>query len=264
MTELRHLQMVILSIVRDIDTICQKHGIEYYLLGGSALGAIRHKGFIPWDDDLDICMDTDNYRKFIEVAKKEMDSQKYYIQERLVDWPLNFSKIKLKGTKIIEYEGVDVNDEKNGIFVDLFVLDNSPSNKILQFFQYVSAKVYLSYLLSVRTYKSASFKKRLLMFLSFPLKWKPIRDFFRWGAEHYNSRKTDYLGFFYGRTKLKNSIIDRKVYGKPLRVPFEDISLPVPELYDAYLTHLFGDYMTPPPVKERQGLHILKVDFGVY
>ena len=264
MTELRHLQMIILTIVKEIDTICQKYGIDYYLLGGSALGAIRHQGFIPWDDDLDICMDTENYRKFIEVAKKEMDSQKYYIQERLVDWPLNFTKIKLKGTRIIEYEGVDDNNDNNGIFVDLFVLDNSPSNKFLQFSQYVSAKVYLSYLLSVRTYKSAPFKKRLLMFLSFPLKWEPIRNLFRRGAECYNSRKTDYLGFFYGRTKLKNSIIAREIYGKPLRVPFEDILLPVPEHYDKYLTQMFGDYMTPPPVKERQGLHMQKVDFGIY
>lgn len=264
MTELRHLQMVILSIVKDIDSICQKYNIDYYLLGGSALGAIRHKGFIPWDDDLDICMDTVNYRIFIEAVKQELDCEKYFIQERLIDWPLNFTKIRLKGTHVFEYGGDEDYSDKNGIFVDVFVLDNAPSNKILQFFQYVSAKVYLSYTLSVRTYKNASFKKRLLISLSFPLKWKPIRDFFRWSVEHFNSKETGYLAFFYGRTKLKNSIIAKEVYGKPIRVPFEDMLLPVPEQCDKYLTHLFGDYMTPPPVNDRQGLHMQKVDFGIY
>lgn len=264
MTEIRHLQMVILNIMLDIDKVCQRHDIEYYLLGGSALGAIRHKGFIPWDDDLDICMDTANYNRFIKIAKEELDPQKYFVQERLVDWPLNFTKIKLKGTKIIEHEGYADTPDKQGIYVDVFVLDNSPSNKVLQFIQYVLAKIYLCYLISVRTYHSASLIKRILIFLSFPLKWKPIREAVRWGVEHYNKQETDYLGFFYGRTRFKNSIMARKVYGKPCRVPFEDTLLPVPEQYDEYLTHLFGDYMTPPPIKEQVGLHSIEIDFGEY
>lgn len=264
MTEIRHLQMVILGIMRDIDEVCQKHDIDYYLLGGSALGAIRHKGFIPWDDDLDICMNTANYRKFISIARHELDPQKYYVQERLVDWPLNFTKIKLKGTKIIEHEGYADSPEHQGIYVDVFVLDNCPSNKFLQFFQYVLAKIYLCYLISVRTYKSASLKKRILIFLSFPLKWKPIRNAVKWGIEHYNSRDAEYLGFFYGRTRLKNSIMAKKIYGKPCRVPFEDTMLPVPERYHDYLTQLFGDYMTPPPADQQVGLHSIEIDFGKY
>lgn len=264
MTEIRHLQMVILGIMRDIDEICLHHDINYYLLGGSALGAIRHKGFIPWDDDLDICMDTVNYRKFIDVVKKELDPQKYFVQERLVDWPLNFTKIKLKGTKIVEHEGYADMPEKEGIYVDVFVLDNSPSNKILQSIQYVLAKFYLCYLISVRTYKSATLRKRILMKLSFPLKWKPIRIFVKWCIERYNDCETDYLGFFYGRTRLRNSIMPKRVYGKPLRVAFEDTMLPVPERYDEYLTCLFGDYMTPPPVEQQVGLHLKEIDFGNY
>ena len=69
MTELRHLQMVILCIIKDVDELCKKNNIEYYLLGGSAIGAIRHKGFIPWDDDLDIIMTSDNYTKFLRICK---------------------------------------------------------------------------------------------------------------------------------------------------------------------------------------------------
>ena len=80
MTELRHLQMVILGIIKDIDELCRKKNIEYYLLGGSAIGAIRHKGFIPWDDDLDIIMTSDNYIKFLRICKEQLDKEKYYLQ----------------------------------------------------------------------------------------------------------------------------------------------------------------------------------------
>ena len=110
MTQLEHLQKVILSIAKDVDELCQKHKITYFLLGGSAIGAVRHKGFIPWDDDLDIVMDDENYEKFLRVCKAELDRDKYYIQEAFVDWPLGFTKIKLRGTYFQE-PGQYVNSE---------------------------------------------------------------------------------------------------------------------------------------------------------
>lgn len=78
MTELRHLQLVILDIIKDIDIVCKNNGIEYYLLGGSAIGAIRHKGFIPWDDDLDIIMTHSNYNRFLKVCKEQLNSNIMY------------------------------------------------------------------------------------------------------------------------------------------------------------------------------------------
>ena len=88
MTELRHLQLVILSIVKDIDKLCRNNDIEYYLFGGSAIGAIRHKGFIPWDDDLDIIMDHSNYDKFVKVCREQLDANKYFFQEGCVNLEL--------------------------------------------------------------------------------------------------------------------------------------------------------------------------------
>ncbi len=77
MTELRHLQLVILGIMKDLDELCMSNGIEYYLLGGSAIGAIRHQGFIPWDDDLDIMMTANNYERFLDVCRTQLDKNKY-------------------------------------------------------------------------------------------------------------------------------------------------------------------------------------------
>ena len=82
MTELRHLQLVILDIIKDIDIVCKNNGIEYYLLGGSAIGAIRHKGFIPWDDDLDICMIREDYERFVKIAVNEFPEDMMLQTER--------------------------------------------------------------------------------------------------------------------------------------------------------------------------------------
>lgn len=264
MTQLKHLQKVILLIAKDIDELCRKNHIEYYLLGGSAIGAIRHKGFIPWDDDLDIIMDSVNYEKFIRVCREQLDKDKYYFQEGLKDWPLYFSKVKLKGTLLEEFEGYATNEEMKGIYVDIFKMDNVSSNPLIARWQYVCGKYYLCYQLSQRTYKSASLKKRLMIALSFPCRIPVIRRFIRHQIERLNNQECDYWGFYYGRTKFKSAVIKRSLFGKPLLVPFEDTFFPVAEHYHEYLTQVFGNYMQLPPVEKRVGLHLLSVDFGKY
>ena len=190
MTQLRHLQLTILEIMRDVDALCKEFNIEYYLLGGSAIGAIRHKGFIPWDDDLDIVMSPENYIKFIKVCRKHLDKDKYYFQEGLVNWPLNFSKVRLKGTRLIEVEGYSDESENLGIYLDVFKLEYSPSNKIAQGWQYFWAKYFLCYQLASRTFESANFKKKLMLFLSFPLRNKAIRNKVKHIIEGYGSDST--------------------------------------------------------------------------
>lgn len=264
MTELRHLQLVILNIMKDIDELCKKNGIEYYLLGGSALGAIRHKGFIPWDDDLDIIMDHGHYEKFIKACREQLDPKKYYIQEALIDWPMLFSKIRLKGTFFEEPGAYGKDKEQRGIFLDVFKLDNAPSGMLAKKWQYVCGKYMLCYCLLQRGYKEASFKKKLLMYSALPLKVKPLRVFFLHQLTKYNNKETNDYGTFGERYRFKATFYKKGLFGKPLYVPFEDMMLPVPEKYDEMLTQLFGDYMTPPPANEQQGWHLQGVDFGKY
>lgn len=257
--------MVILGIMKDIDELCQKNNIEYYLLGGSAIGAIRHKGFIPWDDDLDIIMNNDNYNKFVEVCRAQLDSSKYFFQEGLKDWSMYYSKIRLKGTIFDEGMTYSDNLDQQGIFVDVFKMDNVPSSVLKMRWQYICAKIYLCHQLAVRgDVHLFSLKKKLMLLMSFPLKSKAIRNWFRSQVEKYNNKDTDYYGFFYGRTNFRTAIVRKSYFGKPLRVPFEDTELYVPEHYDEYLTQMFGDYMTPPPAEQQVGLHLINVDFGKY
>lgn len=263
MTELEHLQKVILLIAKDIDDICKRNNIKYYLLGGSAIGAIRHKGFIPWDDDLDIIMDNDNYEKFIRVCREQLDKEKYNLQIGLEDWPLYFTKVKLKGTHLKEIEG-EFNGDNDGIYVDVFKMDNVSSNMIIARWQYFCAKYFLCYQLSIRTYNSANIKKRLMIALSTPCKIPAIRNFVKRQVEKYNGKPSDYWGFFYGRTKFRSAVVRKEIFGTPKFVQFEDTHLPVAEHYHEYLTQVFGDYMKLPPVEQQVGLHLLSVDFGKY
>ena len=264
MTELQHLQKVLLMITKDIDAICENNGINYYLLGGSAIGALRHHGFIPWDDDLDIVMDCDNYDRFIQVCRSQLNREKYYFQEAYKDWPMPFSKIRLKGTVIKEPGGYVGRDGEEGIYIDVFKLENAPSSKLGQLWQYFCAKYFLCYCLLERGWDKTTLIKRFMMYGAYPLKIQILRKLFKHQVEKYNLIGTEYCMFFAGRYRLKTSFYKKAILGTPVKIPFEDTALPVPEKCDEWLTQIFGDYMTPPPIEKQIGLHMLKVDFGKY
>ena len=208
-------------------------------------------------------MDAANYDKFIAVCRTKLDNNKYYFQEGIKDWPLPFSKVKLKGTHLKEFEGVG-NSETDGIYMDIFKMDNVSNNPIIARWQYLCGKLYLTYQLSVRTYNSASLTKRILMALSFPLRSKSVRSWVLGQTTKYNGINTDFYGFFFGRTRYHNSVVRKNLYGQPRYVHFEDTMLPVPEHYHEYLTQMFGNYMQLPPIEQRKGLHFIDVDFGGY
>ncbi len=262
---MNHLQTIILQIVKDIDALCQQEGIQYYLYGGSAIGAVRHKGFIPWDDDIDIIMSHDNYQRFMSVAREKLPAGKYFLQEGLIDWPMNYSKLRLRGTHICELEGYAKNSDQDGIFVDIFKFDNTSSHKLMQIWQYICAKYYLCYQLSQRTYESASRGKKILMAAAIPLRLPFLRRFIIGQAERYNNRPdTAYVASYYEPKRFSTCIHLRTTFGTPQRVVFEDTRLPIPEHCHKYLTTVFGDYMKLPPEEEQNQKHIDAVDFGVY
>lgn len=265
MTELRHLQMVLLSIIKDIDKLCQDNNIRYHLNGGSAIGAIRHKGFIPWDDDLDIEMTADNYYRFIKVCREKLDTNKYYFQEGLVDWPLDSCKIKLLGTRYDEPEAYADSDTHRGIFIDIFRLDKAAPTKVGQMWQFFCAKYRLAYLLSMRTYKSASLKKKIIMLLASPQRIAFIGNFFKYQQTKYNAKDGDtgFYGLLTQKTRWPHCIIRSEFVKDTLKVPFEDCMLPVAGLYNEYLSNIFGNYMQLPP-EDKRLTHAIDVDFGNY
>ncbi|MBR1775008.1 MAG: LicD family protein [Bacteroidales bacterium] len=259
------LQNIILNIMQYIDELCLKNNIPYYIVGGTAIGTKRHQGFIPWDDDLDIAMTRENYNRFITVCRTQLDKEYFYFQEGGKDWPLYFSKVRLKNTYFDEVEAdSNIAFENRGIFVDIFPLDFVSNHKVIQLWQYFCGKSLVAYSLSCRGYDSAKNHKKILMFFAMFLKVSILRKFFINQVQKYKNKETNFIGSFFGNSRFRNAIDSFKILGEPKRVPFEKISLLAPAYMHEYLTLHFGDYMQLPQENQRIGHHLLHVDFGKY
>lgn len=128
--EKRKLQDTILIIAKEIDKICKENNIDYFMDGGTQLGAIRHRGFIPWDDDFDIGMKRIEYDRFINVCQQSLNKKKFHLEtEEDIGYGFAFAKIHLKGTEIIENFSKNANVD-HGIFVDIFPYDNIPDSDL--------------------------------------------------------------------------------------------------------------------------------------
>ena len=240
------LQDKILEIAVYIDKLCRENDINYCLMGGSALGAKRHGGFIPWDDDLDVFMTPDNYEKFRKVFNENGDKEKYYLQDwGLTDGMVTISKIRLNNTSYIE-ESLKKWDIHHGIYVDIFILHTCPDNKLQQIHQCLWAKYVIMKGLAVRGYN------RRGGFLGFALKVMsrmPDRLWVKHGLKQvykYRNKKTNYFCNFMGKAVFKNAIYKREYFENPEYAPFEKVKLKVPLKLHEFLSERFGDYMKPP------------------
>ncbi len=256
------LQTILLMIASDIDALFKKNNIPYFLDGGSALGAVRHHGFIPWDDDFDIIILPEYYDQVIEMFKSQLDPEKYSFTEALVDWPLHISKIKLKGTHIREVDAFPAADD--GIYIDVFCFDNASNNKIIRFWQLICCRIWLTYLLSQKTYTTNNLIKKTAIKMSKLLEWKPLREFIR--NQSKSSTQTKFLSMAWARKRHRwtQYFCKRSIFSSSKYIDFENISLPVCIDIDKYLTTCFGDYMKLPPVDKRFGIHIKSIDYGKY
>lgn len=256
------LQDKILEIAVYIDKLCREYDINYCLMGGSALGAKRHGGFIPWDDDLDVFMTPGNYEKFRKVFNENGDKEKYYLQEwGLTDGMVTISKIRLNNTSYIE-ESLKKWDIHHGIYVDIFILHTCPDNKLQQIHQCLWAKYVIMKGLAIRGYN------RRGGFLGFALKVMsrmPDRLWVKHGLKQvykYRNKKTNYFCNFMGKAVFKNAIYKREYFENPEYVPFEKAELKAPEKLHEFLSERFGDYMKPPsPEKIKWEQHAESWDF---
>ena len=265
MTQLEHLQAVLLDMAKYIDELCRKNGIEYHLNGGTAIGAIRHHGFIPWDDDFDIEMTPSNYYRFIEVCRTQLDTSKYYLQVGPSEvWPMDTSKLRLLNTHIEEPGAYADTEEHKGIFIDIFRIDHAAPTKWGRIWQYVCAKYIICYQIRKRPHENASLAKKILIALSFPQKWSVVRKFLLHQQTKYNNRPTDYYGLFTQKTRYPHCIIRREAITPKAYVSFEDTTLPMPVQYDEYLSTVFGNYMQLPPIEQQRCQHMQEIDFGPY
>jgi len=259
------LQNIILNIMKYIHDLCDKHQIQYYVIGGTALGAVRHGGFIPWDDDLDIAMTRDNYDKFIQVCQDELDPNEFYLQVGRKDWPLYFSKLRLKGT-LFDEEGVgdEIAEENRGIFIDIFPFDATSNNRIVRYWQYFCSRLLVANAVGSRGYKTNSLCKKMVILMTKPLNNKLIRDFFYYQTIKYNSKKTKYFGDLFDCFRLRDASWPQEIWGTPTKVIFETLELYAPASILEYLKEYYGNYQELPSEDNRVPRHLECINYGVY
>lgn len=249
------IQNKILEIAVYFDKFCKENGITYYLMGGSALGAMRHQGFIPWDDDLDVFMDFENYSRLIDACKTKLDDEQFYFQkEGTVEWPLFFSKLRMNGTTFIE-EDTRNNKMHKGFYIDIMCLNNVSNNVIYRYIQYLAARLITIKTLSQRNYITDSkLKKTAMCFFNYAITEKAKTKLLKI-VRSLNHKKTEYVGHFFGRAKFKNTSFKAEYLGVPRYVKFSSAFLPVPNKVEQYLSLRYGTKFMEMPDEKTKSLY---------
>jgi len=250
--ELKQLHGKILEIAEYFDNFCKENGIVYYLMGGTALGAMRHGGFIPWDDDFDVFMDSKNYNRLLEIVDNKLDKKRFYFQrEDTEEWGLYFSKIRMNGTTFIEKDLKDI-DMHHGIYIDIMCLNSTSESKLIRYIQYFSARVLNTRVLATRGYETNSKIKKLFLSIAKYTITDSIQKILLKIVRGLNSRDTKFIGHFFGRAPFKKTSFPIKYLGKQRYVKFEHLNLPVAQNVEEYLKVRYGDrYMELPSEEEK-------------
>ena len=247
--DIKDVQNVMLDILSAIDAVCRKHNIRYVLDGGTMLGAVRHQGFIPWDDDADIIMMREDYERFIDVANKELSSEyRFECMENTPEYPYNFGKVRAVNTIFREKFTCNLNIN-HGVYVDIFPMDDV-ENVLYPFFARI-----VSALTTLRYCKLGILKKRAkhIPFLVLPI--KTINKISK-KVMMYHYRKSDMVRKLSHQGPNKPPI-PKTIFTDTVEVPYEDRSFFIPREFHEYLTGRYGDYMKLPPEEKRVPCHNL-------
>lgn len=242
-------QEVLLELLKEFDRVCKKNDISYVVFCGTALGAVRHKGFIPWDDDLDVSMLRSDYEKFLEVAPKELKSQ-YYLQAEFSEaWPRSFSKLRKNNTTCLEKFHPKNKNMHQGIYIDIFPCDNASNKEWLRKVQFYASRIVLAQTLFKRGYETNSKLKKVFMTCCALLPLKPFHRF----SMGKHSENSQYVQTFLSCTSIyKKGVYKRSWFTDTVEMDFEDMKVPISKHYDELLTTMYGDYMKIPSEEERK------------
>lgn len=257
--QLQKHQGIMFQMLCELDAICRRNNINYMLFAGSALGAVRHKGFIPWDDDLDIVMLREDYDRFLFVAPSELDSKQYYLQKEFSShWPMFFSKLRKNNTAFIERQIPKDREMHQGIYIDIFPCDNLSDNKIIRKLQFVASKIVIAKSVYRRGYLTDSVLKKMFIQVSRLLPLKPFWKF----VTNQRARDSNMVHTFFGGARnYQKNVYPRRWFEHSVQLPFEGGLFPISAYYDDLLRKMYGDYMTPLPEEKRgQKIHAEIVD----
>lgn len=251
--KIREVQKIELEILLEFDRICKEEGLKYQLFDGTLLGAIRHKGFIPWDDDIDVAMLREDYEIFLKVAQKKLGLD-YFLQTTDTDknYVNPFAKIRKNGTVFKENMVKDI-DMHHGVYIDIFPMDNAKPHtakghrqvKILNYFREIK---------KARTQK----KDQQESFFQRILSDSMVDNGINYALNLFAKRKTNYISdlVFNNTEKLYDEFsLSSKAFESMMMVNFEGYKFPIPKNFHEVLTIYYGDYMTLPAKADQKPHH---------
>lgn len=251
--ELKKLQGILLEMLLEVDRICKKYDIQYTLIGGTLLGAVRHGGFIPWDDDLDLSMMRGDYERFRTACQEDLDGSKYFFQDNTTDpeYRWGYARIRRKNSEFVRV-GQEHLKMQTGIFLDIFVGDNIPDFYPLRalhcFYCFFLRKVLYS---ETGTVSEKSNLKRGVYKL---LRRIPVAVVFRRlkGLQRWNKKETTYMrNLTFPPPKGRQLGFLRAWYLNNTELTFEGHRFPAISRYPEYLAFKYGNYMALPPPEKR-------------
>lgn len=268
---LRKVQLTQLDILIEFDRLCRKNNISYQLFAGTLLGAIRHEGFIPWDDDIDVAMTRNDYEKFLKICNEELNSN-YFLQNYSTDPKFfrQFSRIRKNNTRYVQkhYKDIDIH---HGIFMDVFPLDDVMPNKITEEIRY---KILLFFsvanrIRNVGVFPNANILKqivgKLIQLTNIIVDKSTFENIERSIMKRYEQNHSNHMTLLTDaleQKSYKRFLIGKEDFYDVIYWNFEGYKFPIPKEYDYVLTNIYGDYMTPPPQEQQKPHHgIVEINF---
>jgi lipopolysaccharide cholinephosphotransferase len=251
--ELRAVQLVELELLCEVDRICRKCGINYRIVAGTLLGAVRHGGFIPWDDDADVAFLREEYEQFRRACETELDTSRFYFQDHrnTPGYRWGYGKLRHKGTEFVRLDQEHMPYEQ-GIFIDIFPYDNVPDNLISRQFHCFKCFLFRKAFWSPVGKNIAKGVERLAYMLLSKIPAPILYRSFEQFVENSNQRESGWIRILTFPTPTRDHGYRRKwAYGLS-DFRFEGALLCGVAEYDEYLRFKYGDYMTLPPEKERK------------
>lgn len=262
--QLKGIQEIEIEIAKEIIRICEKNDISYFTIGGTTLGAVRHNGFIPWDDDMDIGMCRKDYDKFLEIAPKQLSESFFLLHYRFEKrTPTYHAKVMRLGTQFVESYAEKI-DIPHCVFVDIMPFDNIPSDekelikyrkRVKLYHQlYIAKSVWKTSLTRGKKKYLYSAIRFILHVLMMPVPKEYLYNKLETELRQYNGEETEKIS----SRGIEVFEWNKKDVFPTVGHPFESLMLPIPQNADVLLKHQYGDYMQLPPENQRIG-HAPKV-----
>ncbi len=261
---LKGVQETELEMLVDITKILDDNNLQYFLIGGTLLGAKRHAGFIPWDDDIDIGMPRKDYEKFREIASQKLP-EKYFYQDHVVEkkYPYYFAKIRKNGTLFLDIPSQNM-DIHHGVYIDIFPLDGvcSDAKKQKKHIKKIRRLMYMKMSsVLIHSQKNKKLTRFMAVFILLVLKKlygaKRIDRKIDKMMKKYSYDDSSYVANLLGMKGIKE-VVPIDFFESSKEIDFEGYKFKCPNKSEEYLTQIYGDYMKLPPEEQRTSMHQIK------